>query len=364
MLGKTGSGKTSIIRYITGSDDAEIGSGYRPETKHSREYCFPDDEDTLVRFLDTPGLGEAGYDATGDLQSFGRKSDLIILTVRLTDQSTESLLRSVQTVRKSNPQRPVVLVITAIPDACPGTTEFDPHLLDDLGKDTLPEPIRRPLRAQLDRFAGLYDHAVAVDLTRPEDGFEPADLGGDRLFEVIMDSMPAAMRLTMTTMRRLQSDLHEASSNTTEVMILTHATLAAGAAAVPVAWIDMPVVLGIQTHLAHRIARRHGQTLTPGTVAQLPAVLGGRVAIRMALKGFTKLIPVVGSAINSAAAFCLIYASGKVLDWYFLQVASGQVPSQDEIAEVYQQQVDAARNYWKSRRLGESSSGSSAGGRE
>lgn len=353
MLGKTGSGKTSIIRFITGSDDAEIGSGYRPETKHSREFCFPDDQDTLVRFLDTPGLGEAGYDATDDLQLFGQKADLILITVRLTDQATQSLLRSLGTIRKSNPHRPVVLVVTAIHDACPGTTEFDTRLLDDLHSDAMPEQIRRPLRAQLERFAGLYDHAVAVDLTRPEDGFEPTDLGGDRLFEVIMESMPAAMRLTMTTMRRLQSDLHQNSSSKSEIMILTHATLAAGAAAVPIAWIDMPVVLGIQTHLAHRVARRHGQTLTPVAVAQLSVVLGGRAAIRMALKGFAKLIPVIGSAINSAAAFCLIYASGKVLDWYFSQVASGQMPSQDEIAKVYQQQIDAARQYWKSRRLGD-----------
>src|SRR5512138_2375316 len=32
LFGKTGSGKTSTIRTLTGAEDAEIGSGFRPQT--------------------------------------------------------------------------------------------------------------------------------------------------------------------------------------------------------------------------------------------------------------------------------------------------------------------------------------------
>src|SRR5690606_7350190 len=63
MFGKTGSGKTSIIRSLTGAQDAEIGAGFRPQTRQSRLYDFPADELPIVRFLDTRGLGEAAYDA-------------------------------------------------------------------------------------------------------------------------------------------------------------------------------------------------------------------------------------------------------------------------------------------------------------
>lgn len=353
MLGKTGSGKSSIIQYITGADEAEIGSGFRPQTQHSREYGFPDDQTPLVRFLDTRGLGEAGYDASDDLEAFGRDANLVIITVRATDQATEALISPLQKIRKDNPERPVLLVITAIHDACPGQTEFDPGMLDDLGSEKLPDQIRRALQAQLNRFEGLYDSVVAIDLTKPEDGFHPSDLGGEKLFESIMDAVPAAMRSTLGTMRKLQSELHSSSSNS-DTVIVTHATLAAGAAAVPIAWIDMPIVLGIQTHLAHRLANRHGQTLTPAAMAQLSVVLGGRAAIRMAVKGFAKLVPVVGSAINSAAAFALVFASGKVLDWYFAQIDVGRMPSQDELSEMYSKQLVAARLYWKNRSLSES----------
>ena len=47
LLGKTQSGKTSIIRYLTGADDAVIGSGFRPCTKTSRQFQFPSPEAPL-----------------------------------------------------------------------------------------------------------------------------------------------------------------------------------------------------------------------------------------------------------------------------------------------------------------------------
>src|SRR5690348_14792828 len=71
LFGKTGSGKTSIVRCLTGAEDAEIGNGFRPETKFSREYEFPTPENPVLRFLDTRGLGEASYDPKEDIEKFG-----------------------------------------------------------------------------------------------------------------------------------------------------------------------------------------------------------------------------------------------------------------------------------------------------
>ncbi len=47
LLGRTQSGKSSITKYLTGSDDAEIGEGFRPTTKHAREYPFPNADSPL-----------------------------------------------------------------------------------------------------------------------------------------------------------------------------------------------------------------------------------------------------------------------------------------------------------------------------
>src|SRR3954470_10627738 len=41
LIGKTQTGKSSIVRTLTGAADAEIGQGFRPCTRHSRRYQFP-----------------------------------------------------------------------------------------------------------------------------------------------------------------------------------------------------------------------------------------------------------------------------------------------------------------------------------
>ena len=67
LFGKTQSGKTTLIKYLTGADAAEIGQGFRPCTRFSRLYEFPTAEAPLLTFLDTRGLDEPDYDPTEDL---------------------------------------------------------------------------------------------------------------------------------------------------------------------------------------------------------------------------------------------------------------------------------------------------------
>ncbi len=41
LFGKTQSGKTSIVKYLTGAESAEIGKGFQPCTRFSQQYQFP-----------------------------------------------------------------------------------------------------------------------------------------------------------------------------------------------------------------------------------------------------------------------------------------------------------------------------------
>src|SRR5205814_7003009 len=70
LFGKTQSGKTSIIKFLTGADEAEIGQGFQPCTRFSRRYNFPTNEAPLLTFLDTRGVDEPGYDPSEDIQQF------------------------------------------------------------------------------------------------------------------------------------------------------------------------------------------------------------------------------------------------------------------------------------------------------
>ena len=70
LFGRTQSGKTSLIKYLTGAEEAEIGQGFRPCTRFSRSYQFPTAEAPLITFLDTRGMDEPGYDPAEDLAEF------------------------------------------------------------------------------------------------------------------------------------------------------------------------------------------------------------------------------------------------------------------------------------------------------
>jgi uncharacterized protein (DUF697 family) len=350
LLGKTGSGKTSIVRYLTGAADAEIGRGFRPQTRHSRLFSFPDADVPVVQFLDTRGLGEAGYDASEDLAQFDARTHLLIVTVRATDQATEEVVQPLKQIRKANAERPVLLAVTCLHDAYVGQQHADPDPFDSLPRPlpaSVGEDLRRCLQAQYDRFDGLFDRAVPVDLTPADEGFAAPEFGGPRLKTAILDLLPSAYRQTLLQMDHLREALLEIQQERSLPIILAHSVLAASAAAVPVPWIDLPVVMAIQSHLAHRLARVNQQHLDAAALAHVTVAMGGRVALTMGLRELLKFIPWVGMAANAAAAFAFMYASGWVWNWYFLEIRKGHVPDAKELREMYQSQLRKGVALWK-----------------
>src|SRR5262249_4156908 len=83
LFGKTQSGKTSLVRYLTGAARAEIGKGYQPCTRFSSRYNFPSEQAPLLSFLDTRGLDEPGYDAGEDIAKFGEEAHVVLVTVKV-----------------------------------------------------------------------------------------------------------------------------------------------------------------------------------------------------------------------------------------------------------------------------------------
>jgi uncharacterized protein (DUF697 family) len=354
LFGRTGSGKTSIIRYLTGAEEAEIGQGFRPQTKQSRRFDFPDADLPLVSFLDTRGLGEADYDPTEDLAKFDQQAHLMIVTVRATDHATEELLRPLRRIRQANTHRPILLVVTALHDAYPGkqhpnSQQFEGQNESQVWASPHLDPnLRRLLAAQQARWGDLVDQVVAIDLTPEEEGFGEPEWGGQRLKDAILHLLPAAYRHTLIQMDKVSGSLRASHDRRANRLILAHSAVAASAAAVPLPWVDIPVVLGVQSYLAHRLAELNGQTLDPTALAYVTSSLGGRLAARLGLRSLLKAIPVVGMAANAAAAFAFTYAAGWAWNYYFVQVRGGHVPSAEKLREVYQEQLERGRELWRS----------------
>lgn len=353
LFGKTGSGKSTIIFFLTGVDAVEIGNGYQPQTKFSSRYSFPDESEPILEFLDTRGLSEADYDPTEEIATFGDEAHLMIVIVRAMDHALEEMLTALKKIRKASPQRPVLLVLTTLHEAYPGEQhpEIDPF---DESTSPLPENIpdnlRRSLELQYERFSGLYDQAVPIDITPVYEGFEQPFFGGERLKRAIVNSLPAAYRHHVMQMEEVLDPLADLVRRRTTPTILATSSLAATAAAVPLPWVDIPVVMGLQSHLIYKLAKIHDQPIDGKTIAKISGALSSRVAVRMALRAGLKFIPWVGMAANAAAAFAMTYATGMAWNWYFTEVDKGHVPQENELQQVFEKQLTKAAELWKSTR--------------
>ncbi|MBI1346997.1 DUF697 domain-containing protein [bacterium] len=351
LFGKTGSGKSSIVKYLTGATAAEIGNGFRPQTQQSFEYDFPSQAQPVVKFLDTRGLGEARYDPREDLDHFADSTHLIIVTARVADQALEPILTPLKEIRREQPSRPVVLVLTCLHEAYPQQQHPLPDPFDSTHNwpDPLPGELRRMLIAQQERFAGLVDRIVPIDLTPIEEGFDQPQFGGARLEAVLQEMLPAAYRQTLFLLHEVREQLQDLVERKAWPIIIQYSSLAATAAATPVPLADIPAVLALQARMVYVLADLFDQPLRAKLLWKMAAALGGQILARFALRAPLKLIPVVGQSANAALAFIYTLSLGKACCWYFGEVKHGHVPNEAELKEVWGNQLNDAIAAWKNR---------------
>lgn len=365
LFGKTGSGKTSVIHFLTGAEEAIIGEGFRPETRTSRRFDFPDSIDPLLRFLDTRGLAEATYDPTEDIRQFSQSTQMMIVTVRVTDHALSNLVVPLRSIRRASPEMPVLLVLTCLHEAT-GTLDLsdgpDPFSAtgdrssvaiasgepaDTVVKTSVPEALQRLIAEKSSQFAGLFDALIPINLTPLEDGYANPEFGGDRLKQAILERLPHAYRQALLALNQTGGRELSMLQRKSRWQVLTSSALAATAGVVPVPWVDIPAVLGIQAHMATRIAAIYDQEITPARWALLSSAAGTRIAIRLAVREATKFIPFVGMAVGAAGAFAFTYALGMSWDWYFANLQKGHVPNADDLKEVFAKQLQRGHALWR-----------------
>src|SRR5262245_10435121 len=217
LFGKTQSGKTTVVRYLTGATDAEIGSGFQPCTRFSRKYDFPNSDAQLLEFLDTRGVDEPGYDQGEDLRQFNDAAHLVVVTVKALDHAQENIVNHLRVVREARPERPVLLLLTCLHEAYPQQQHpsyafrayrGDEPIIPPDAPATLTE-LLRSLEQQRRRFAGLVDWVLPIDITRPEEGFNDPEYGGPALRATLMDLLPRAQRHTLEMVEKHLADLKE-----------------------------------------------------------------------------------------------------------------------------------------------------------
>lgn len=352
LVGKTQSGKTSIIKFLTGADDAVIGSGFRPTTKTTRRFDFPSPEAPLLAFLDTRGLDEPGYDPTADVAALDPQAHVVIVTAKATDFAQGNVRAALEPIRRASPSRPVVLCVTTLHEAIPRQPHPVPYpWIQEAGAGSRPESVpadlRRCIEHHAEGFAGLFDVLVPIDLTKPDDGFPEPNYGGEQLKETLLRMLPAAYRQTLLRLKEATDTLKDVHLRHAEPVILGYSTMAATAGAVPVPFVDMLVIPGIQARMATDLARQYGQPMTNERFKEIAAAVGVGLVSRQLARQATKFIPFVGSAVGAAVGGASTYALGRALCYYFQAACEGLVPDAETLKAYYQEQYAAAEQKWK-----------------
>ena len=354
LFGKTQSGKTTLIKYLTGATDAEVGQGFRPCTRFSREYEYPTHEAPVLTFLDTRGLDEPGYDAAEDIARFHDRAHVVVVTVKAMDHAQENVLNQLRAIRRDQPHRPVVLVLTCLHEAYP-QQQHPPYeslsgsapAADAVGP---PEDLLRSIAEQTRRFEGLIDRVVPVDITPPEEGFHDPNYGGEALKRVLFEVLPAAYRQTFLTVAEANSSLRDLYARHATPYITFYSLLASAAGAIPVPWVDLLILPGIQTRMIHHLGRLYGQPFKGQHFGELAGTLGMGMLVRQGIRELTKFIPYVGSVASGALAGASTFALGKAACFYYSGVQQGHAPPPEEIRRYYAEQLAVVEKSWSALR--------------
>ena len=360
LLGMVGSGKSSIIRTLTGSSDAEVGTGYRPCTATARIYEFPE-EAPVVRFLDTRGLGEVAYDPAEDLALCEKQAHLVLVVVRAMGPVSAPVLDALTRVRRRHPDWPVVVAQTTLHDFYGGPGAPAHPLPYPFGDGTLPggiEALDRSLAAQRETFAKLPGSGAVrfapIDFTPEEDGLAPADYGVDRLWTALeagsADGVVSMMRHSLQNSGRPGAG--RAASH-----IWGYAAAAGAIDMLPVAGvIGVPVVQG---KMLHSLAGMLGVTWTRATLAEFSGCLGAGALLRFGaqfgVRQLVKLVPgygtVIGGAAAGAASFATTYGLGHAAILYLSSRRTGARFDADAVAEEFRRAMAEATGVARASRM-------------
>ncbi|MGO9547614.1 MAG: GTPase family protein [Rhodomicrobium sp.] len=343
LLGKVQSGKTSIVRALTETTAAEVGQGYKPCTRTAALFDFPA-EAPVIRFLDTRGLGEKGYDPAEDIAFHEARAHLVFAVMRALDPQQEAVLEALRAARTRHPRWPIVVAHTTLHEAYrPGEGHPQPYPYGDASAEAalLPQNLIRSLSYQRSLFSTLPGNGpvefVPLDFTQAGDGYEPAAYGLPALLTALETAAPAGL---VAALKDANAQTGDRLAKQAHPHIVGYATAAAAADAVPVA--GAVAVPAVQSKMLHSLGRIYGVEWNRKALGEFAACLGigavSRLVAGFGLRELAKLIPVYGQTAGAAAAaatsFATTFAIGKAA-CYFLSLHRAGTTDAPGVAETY-----------------------------
>lgn len=322
LLGKTGAGKSSLIRALTGLDRVEVGSGFRPCTLTAEQYDYPA-QTPVMAFMDTRGLAEADYDPSADIANCESASHALLVVMKAEDPEQSQVLKALKRIKRSGRIREALLVHTGI------------YQIED-------EIERKRCIAhnqqQAEAVWGTLD-SVVVDFNGP--GGVPANL------EALKDKLGERLPIILELFRNQgHSDAEERNFSELKREVMWYAGAAGACDAIPA--VGLVAVPTVQLKMLHSLANQYDLEYTRRLLSEFAAAMGTgfgvQYASRLGLRQLAKLIPVwgqtVGGASAAVASYCFTYALGRAACMYFYRLKRGEPITSQELRERFKQAFD------------------------
>lgn len=318
LLGKTGAGKTSLVRAMTGAAEATVGNGFEPCTRTAFAYDFPA-ELPIMRYLDTRGLGEAHYDPADDLAMCQSGSHAVLVLARLDDPVQGAVVDTLSNLRRQKADLEIILLHTAA---------------DRLASSEARDRARAVTQSAIDMAWGQPVPSLDLDLSDPQ----RTDLGP--LHDKLLGILPSVAILQDQQTAR---DAEGVAFLTHRPLILRYATTAASSGAVPV--VGTASVPAVQIAMLASLASAYGISWNRSQLALFGAALGGGVlggqAIGLLGRQAASLVPVVGQfvvpALSASWGFASSYALGRAAAYWMYQTSRGLPVDRDVLHARYAQ---------------------------
>ncbi|EKV00795.1 uncharacterized protein associated with GTPases [Leptolyngbya sp. PCC 7375] len=351
LIGKPQSGKSSIVRGLTGVSVDIIGQGFRPHTQHTQRYAYPSADLPLLLFTDTVGLGDVDRDVDSILQELqndlaqqARGARILLVTVKVNDFAVDSLHQILRGVRAQHPTIPVVLVVTCLHELYPTGAEHSPY-------PPTQTSVQRAFGELKRSFDGLFDSAVMVDFTLEEDGYTPVFYGLDALLNVLSDQLPDAES------NAIHQLLDQADDATTQLgsiyrdvarrYISAFSVIAATLAAVPLPFATMPAITALQVSMIVALGQLYGQRLSFSQAGGVASTIAGGFLAQAIGRELIKLIPGLGSVVAASWAAAYTWALGEGACIYFGDLMGGKKPDPERIQAAMKDAFKSAKERFR-----------------
>ena len=350
LIGKPQTGKSSIVRGLTGVSAEIVGQGFRPHTQHTQRYAYPAPDLPLLIFTDTVGLGDVNQETqaivqelTHDLEQESRCARVLILTVKINDFAIDSLRQIAQELRQKYPYIPCLLAVTCLHEVYPSQTadhgDYPPQY----------EEVNRPFAAIQAAFAGLFDRAVLIDFTLEEDGYNPVFYGLDTFREALADLLPEAEARMIHQLldETAGAQIGNLYRDVSRRYMLAFCAMAATLAAVPLPFATMPVLTALQVSMVGVLGSVYGQTLTPSQAGGVVSATAGGFLAQAIGRELIKFVPGFGSVIAASWAAAYTWALGEGACVYFGDLMGGRKPDPQKIQAAMQTAFQTAKERFK-----------------